>query len=160
MREKFVFKVFLLSLAFLILTFLVAKQIVRPIDIAVTVRAQSFGSETLDYCMSVFTLLGSIEFSSFAILVLSWYWYRKHEWSGAFVYLFLFVAFSLVELIWKHLVASTGPGLEFERNPVRWGLLSIDVPYSFPSGHTFRSVFLFGMCYQWVNRAGSGWSGK
>ena len=154
MNQKSSFKIFFLVASFLFLTFLVAKQVMRPIDLSVTQWVQGFGSRKLDITMSLFTLLGSIEFSSFAILVVTWYWYRKHEWAGAFLYLFLFAAFSLLELIWKHLVAYTGPGLEFNRNPFHWGLLSLEAPYSFPSGHTFRSVFLFGMCYQWINRNG------
>lgn len=154
MKEKPSFRIFFLAAAFLILTFFVAKQVMRPIDLSVTQWVQGFWFKDLDYVMSVFTLLGSIEFSSFAILVVTWYWYRKHEWPGAFLYLFLFMAFGLVELVLKHLVAYTEPGLEFNRNPIRWGLMSVSTPYSFPSGHTFRSVFLFGMCYQWISRNG------
>ncbi len=159
MKEKPSFKVFFFAAAFLILTFLVAKQVTRPFDLSVTQWVQGFGSRNLDYAMSVFTLLGSIEFSSFALLAVTWYWYRKHEWPGAFLYLFLFMAFSLVELVWKHLVAYTGPGPEFDRNPIHWGLIWVQTPYSFPSGHTFRGVFLFGMSYQWVSRNGTrlGW---
>lgn len=155
MKEKPSFKIFFLISAFFILTFLVAKQVTRPLDIFVMERVQGLGFDRLDYAMSVFTLLGSIEFSSFAILVVTWYWYRKHEWPGAFLYLFLFVALSFVELVLKHLITYTGPGIEFSRSPIRWGLVWIQTPYSFPSGHTFRSVFLFGMCYQWISRNGT-----
>ncbi len=146
-REKTTL-VFLLSSAFLLLTWLVARNVTRPVDLFVMQIIQRWHASPLDFGMYFFTLLGSIEFSCFAVLVISWYLYSKYEWSGAFLYLFYFVVFSCVELVWKHLVIYTGPGPEFNRNPVHWEMISFSMNYSFPSGHTFRSVFLFGIWFQ------------
>lgn len=153
MRDKST-SLFLLIASFLLLTFLVAKQVTRPLDLATTIWIQGYAASEWDVGFSLFTLLGSIEFSCFALLVMCWYLYRKYEWSGAFLYLFFFVTLSLVELIWKYVVASTGPAPEFDRNPFRWGVIAMITPYSFPSGHTFRSIFLLGIWFQWLERFG------
>lgn len=154
-----------LVMAFLTLTFLVAKQVVRPLDLATTIWIQQFATKELDIGLSIFTLLGSIEFSCFALLLVCWYFYRHYRWSGAFLYLFFFAALSLVELIWKHIVSYTGPAHEFDRNPFHWGFIFVKTPYSFPSGLTFRSIFLLGIWHQWLNRFGvhrpkSAWTQK
>ena len=142
---------FLLLTAFSILTILVAKQIMRPMDLAVTTALQHFASKGLDYGMYLFTLFGSIEFSCFALLVISWYLYRKYDWPGVFLYLFFFMALCGVEYVWKYVVTYTGPGPEFHRNPFQWGL-GIATPYSFPSGHMFRGTFLLGIWYERLSK--------
>lgn len=139
---------FLCLTLFLILTLFVAKQVTRPFDLLVTQSVQLLSQRSLDYAMYVFTLMGSIEFSSFALLMVCWYFYRKYEWPGVFLYLFFFMALSGVEFIWKYVVTYTGPGPEFDRNLFHWSLVAFRTPYSFPSGHTFRSVFLLGIWYQ------------
>lgn len=143
---------FLLLSAFLILTLFVAKQVTRPMDLAVTQAVQSFSLRWLDYGLYVFTLMGSVEFSCFALLVVCWYFYRKYQWPGVFLYLFFFMALSGVEFVCKYAVTYTAPAPEFDRNPFQWGLVMIRTPYSFPSGHTFRSVFLLGIWYQRLNQ--------
>ena len=65
------------------------------------------------------------------------------------------MALSLVEFVWKYMVAYTGPGPEFNRNPFHFGLIAVSAPYSFPSGHTFRSVYLLGIWYQRLSRRDS-----
>lgn len=150
-RGKPAFTFFLLT-SFLILTLFVAKQATRPLDLAVTNAVQSLAFEGLDYGMYFFTLIGSIEFSSFALLVVCWYFYRKYEWPGVFLYLFFFMALSGIEFIWKYIVTYTGPGPEFDRNPFHWSFVTVRTPYSFPSGHAFRSVYLLGLWYQHLNQ--------
>jgi len=145
--------VFLLLTAFLALTLFVAKQVTRPLDLFVTQMIQQFAFEELDYGFYFFTLLGSPEFSCFALLVVCWYLYRKYEWAGAFLYLFFFVALTGVEFVWKYFVTYTGPSPEFDRNVFHFGFLHLMTPYSFPSGHTFRSVFLLGVWYQRLNQS-------
>ena len=143
---------FFLLTSFLVLTLFVAKQATRPLDLAVTRMVQSFAFEGLDYGMYFFTLIGSIEFSCFALLVVCWYFYRKYEWPGVFLYLFFFMALSGVEFVWKYIVTYTAPGPEFDRNPFHWSFILVQTPYSFPSGHVFRSVYLFGIWYQRLNQ--------
>jgi undecaprenyl-diphosphatase len=150
-KEKPVLTFFLLT-CFLLLTLFVAKQATHPLDLAVTSFIQSFAFKELDYGMYLFTVLGSIEFSCFMLLVVCWYFYRKYTWPGVFLYLFFFMALSGVEFLWKYMVINTGPGPEFDRNPFYWSLITIRAPYSFPSGHVFRSVFLLGIWYQRLNR--------
>ncbi len=149
MKEKSVW-IFLAISAFFILTVCVAKQATRPMDYAITQFIQQFGNRQIDYGMYFFTIIGSLEFSCFAILVICWYFYYRYNWPGVFLYLFFFMALSGVEFIWKYFVTYTGPGPEFDRNPpLQWiSLISVRTPFSFPSGHTFRSVFLFGIWYQ------------
>ena len=144
--------VFLLLTAFSILTILVAKQVTRPMDLVTIQAIQSFAFKELDYGMYFFTLLGSVEFSSFALLVVSWYLYRRYDWPEVFLYLFFFMALSGVEFLWKYIVTYTGPAPEFDRNPFHWSLVMVKTPFSFPSGHTFRSVFLLGIWYQCLNQ--------
>ncbi|MBI4358092.1 MAG: phosphatase PAP2 family protein [Candidatus Omnitrophica bacterium] len=144
--------IFLLLTAFSILTILVAKQVTRSFDLAATQVVQRLAFRELDYGMYLFTVLGSIEFSCFALLTISWYLYRKYQWPGVFLYLFFFMALSGVEYIWKYVVIYTAPGPEFSRHPFPLGFLLIHTPYSFPSGHAFRSVFLLGIWYQRLNQ--------
>ena len=150
-KEKFPL-IFLLLSAFLILTLFVAKHATRPLDLAVTQAVQHFSFRALDYMMYLFTLLGSIEFSSFALLVVCWYFYKKYQWPGVFLYLFFFMSLSGVEFVWKYVVAYTAPDLGFDRNPFHWRLIAVQAPYSFPSGATFRSVFLLGIWWQRLNQ--------
>ncbi|OGX06689.1 MAG: hypothetical protein A3G87_00965 [Omnitrophica bacterium RIFCSPLOWO2_12_FULL_50_11] len=147
MKEKSLL-LFILMSAFLILTLFVAKHVTRPFDLAVMQIVHDFTFTQLDYGLSFFTLLGSVEFSCFAVLVVCWYLYRKYSWSGAFLYLFFFVAISCFELILKNFITYTSPGPEFDRNPFHWGVLAVSAPYSFPSGHTFRGAFLLGIWYE------------
>ena len=151
MREKSPL-IFLLLTSFLILTLFVAKQVTRPLDIFVTQAVQHLAFKELDYGMYFFTLFASIEFSCFALLLISWYFYRKYEWPGVFIYLFFFMALSGVEFIWKYIVTYTSPGPEFDRNPVHWALVVVRTPYSFPSGHVFRGIFLLGIWFQRLNQ--------
>jgi undecaprenyl-diphosphatase len=152
-KDKALFA-FLLLTSFLVLTLFVAENLTRPLDLFVTYFIQGFSAPTLDYGLYFFTLIGSIEFSCFAMLVVCWYLYREYEWSGAFLYLFFFVALSLIELAWKNLVTYTGPGIEFDRNPFHWAMVTTSAPYSFPSGHTLRSAFLLGIWFQRVTLKG------
>jgi membrane-associated phospholipid phosphatase len=146
-REKTPF-VFLLLSAFLMLTLMVIQHLTRPFDLSITQLLQAHTSLELDYAMSAFTFLGSVEFSCFAVLMICWYLYRKYDWSGAFLYLFFFVALSAVEFIWKYYVAYTAPGPEFDRSLFQWGFVTVTTPYAFPSGNTFRGCFLLGIWYQ------------
>lgn len=141
-------QIFLVFATFIILTVFVAKQVTRPFDLMVTQWVQQFASQPLDLAMFVFTILGSIEFSCFTLLVVCWYFYRKYHWPGVFLYLFFFMALTGVEFLWKYIVAYTGPGPEFDRNPFHWALVMARTPYAFPSGHTFRSLFLIGIWHQ------------
>ena len=109
MRSERSPKIFWLIAMFLILSVLVTKQVMRPLDLLATETLQRFTFSALDYFMYFFTLFGSIEFTCFAILVVCWYLYRKYEWPGAFSYLFFFVALCGVEYIWKHIAVATGP---------------------------------------------------
>ena len=143
--------IFFLTSLFFILTILVAKQVTRPLDLAVTVLVQTPSFKELDYFMFLFSILGSIEFTCFTVLVVSWYYYQKYQWPGVFLYLFFFVALSGVEFIWKYIVTYTAPAPQFNRQPFELALIAIKTPYSFPSGHTFRSVFLMGMWFQRLN---------
>ena len=143
---------FFLLTSFLVLTLFVAKQATRPLDLAATHLIQSFTFRGLDYGMYFFTLFGSIEFSCFALLVVCWYFYRKYEWPGVFLYLFFFMTLSGVEFVWKYIVTYTGPGPEFDQNPFHWSFIMVHAPYSFPSGHAFRSVYLLGIWYQRLNQ--------
>ena len=139
---------FLVFATFIILTVFVAKQVTRPFDLMVTQFIQQAASYKLDIAMYFFTLLCSIEFSCFVLLLISWHLYRKYQWPGVFLYLFFFMVLSGVEFFWKYVVVYTGPGLEFDRNPFHWALIAVRTPYSFPSGHTFRGIFLLGIWYQ------------
>lgn len=146
MKEKMSLS-FLVFATFIILTVFVAKQVTRPFDLMVTQFVQQVASQKLDILMYFFTLLCSIEFSCFALLLVCWYFYRKYQWPGVFLYLFFFMAISGIEFLWKYVVIYTGPGPEFDRNPFHWSLIIFRTPYAFPSGHTFRGIFLLGIWY-------------
>ena len=154
MKEKSI-PLYCFSFLFILLTFLVSQQITRSFDLAVMERVQRWANPSLDYGFSFFTLIGSIEFSSFAVMVLSWYLYRQSKGPSAFLYLFFFITLSFLELVLKNYVVYTAPSQEFDRNRIYWQFLfHVQAPYSFSSGHTFRSVFLLGMWHQELCRLG------
>ena len=159
MREKSP-QIILLSSSFILLTFFVAAQLTRPFDLWFTRLVQHEGNLFLDYAMCVFTIPGHVEVSTCILVAVTWYLYRKYEWPGAFLYLFFFAVLNLVILVLKTTLIAPGPGLEFDRNPFLWKTVQVSLPYAFPSGHTFRSVFLFGMWYQRLAQKGPGIAGN
>ncbi|OGW92256.1 MAG: hypothetical protein A3G33_06585 [Omnitrophica bacterium RIFCSPLOWO2_12_FULL_44_17] len=144
---------FIILLFFFIgLTVLVEAQVFFQIDLKITQLIQRFASRPLDYVLYVFTLFGSVEFTVSVLILCCLYIYKKTNDPRVFFYVFSFVFFSIIELILKYQIHYVGPGPEFDRNPVHLTVVSLHTPYSFPSGHTFRSVFLLGIWNQWQSR--------
>ncbi len=146
---------FPLTIAFTLLAVLVGAQGTKFLDLGITVFLQRIHVEVLDYFFFFLLIPASIECSFLILLIVSWWLYRKYEWSGAVYYPVIFISLGVVEFVLKQVISYPGPGPEFDRSPFTWGFVSVQTPYAFPSGHTFRGVFLLGIWHQWLKRLGS-----
>lgn len=114
----------------------------HAIDVAVT-RWLQRAAPAPDFPAAILVFLGDAEvlipLAAAAGLVLwSRHRTRAHELLGLALGL---LAVSAIAFALKHLIPHPGPPAEFERHVFRPGV-SIPQPYSFPSGHTTRAVYL------------------
>lgn len=130
-----------LLICFLLTAFLETKLIVAQFDPGITLKLQQVVPRFLDLPLSVFSLLGGIEITSIAVLLIFALIYKKEK-----ILLFSLCLFALVmifEYIAKILIYHPNP----PRNVLRYAL-PFSVPsyvsshYSFPSGHVGRTIFL------------------
>ena len=131
--------------AFALCAALVGSRWLAPFDLQTTLLLQHWGRSWLDWLLFAFTLIGSIESTTLIAAWLGWRHWRAGRRRTAVVLWSVFATMTLVEVFLKfHLPQSHVPAA-FNRSPRRGFLLvHVPTPYVFPSGHTLRSVFLFG----------------
>ncbi|MBI5396933.1 MAG: phosphatase PAP2 family protein [Verrucomicrobia bacterium] len=108
------------------------------------------GNTPLDWAMNVLTMAGNPEFNVIAALALAGVFARRSGWRAGGWLFGIFVAATLIELVMKNHVFQPGVRGEFHRYVFREGLISISLPYAYPSGHTLRAVFLGGIMAHWI----------
>lgn len=127
------------------------------LDHKVTLLVQQYGRRWLDELLFGFTLLGSIESTLLLVSVIGlWLWARGHR-RAAVALLLVFAAITLTELTLKFTLPQPHVPHTFNRSPasgILW--LHLRTPFSFPSGHTLRSVFILGYVAALVGR-GTAW---
>jgi len=127
-------------LVFGIFVFFVRNDFLTSFDFDTTVKLQDYISRQFDTFFSSFSLLGSVEITTLALLILIIF-NRKIEGAGV---LLLFVAALIVEIAGKVLIDHPGPPSMFFRYdiPVTFPSFFIHPGSSFPSGHSTRTAFL------------------
>jgi len=129
-----------LTLALAVLAALVALGVTQAIDGWVLRAVGAIGSYPLDVAASLFAILGQSEVTGPLALVLAFVWWRRRGIRGL-VPLLLFAGVA-IEAVLKHFVAHPAPPIELSRAIEFLPQLGPTSPYSFPSGHMFRAVFL------------------
>ena len=135
----------ILSIVLALLASAVNSGSLRMSDRVLLFVAQAPGSPALDWVMALISLLGSIEVTGIAMLVLvasdrGLPWRSWERWLP----LGLFALVTLVEIGGKLLVHQPSPPLELLRGPRMPGV-GVDTGFSFPSGHMTRVAFILGL---------------
>ncbi|MBI2070732.1 MAG: phosphatase PAP2 family protein [Elusimicrobia bacterium] len=121
---------------------------------------QSFGSKGLDCFVAAFGYLGSAELTGLAALFFALTAYHRFGPAAALAVIAAMALGTVIELAAKlYLPQMPIPeGVHrFCRRSLPGGFVHLDTPNSFPSGHTFRSVFLFFLAARlWAPGSSSG----
>lgn len=123
-------------------------------DLAATHAVQSIGNAPLDWTLSLFSYVGSIEFTGLATLFLFGAIWRVAGRAMAIRFLAIFAVGSLLELACKSAVPQAPIPPELFRSKLVGRLMHVETNYSFPSGHAFRTVYLALALAWWVTRRG------
>lgn len=131
---------FLLILSFLSFSYLVKRGSLTQFDFDVIVKVQDRVPTKFDSFFSNITLLGSLEVTAL-ILIAVLIFNRK---LGGILVFFLFLLANFIELFGKTYFEHFGPPIHFLREHAppflpQWYSRPV---FSYPSGHTLRTVFL------------------
>lgn len=131
------------GLLFLLLSFLVNKDVFRNLDYDTLVSLQGVFGRYVDLPFSILTLLGSSEVTLLitGIIFLLLLWRKKHIFTGIFLIFSIYV----FELAGKILIYHPKPPIIFSRYVLDIFLPSsfiVQTNYSYPSGHMARVSFL------------------
>ncbi len=129
-------------IVYLSLCLLLVGHKLKRLDRQVTVATQQVASKTLDYIFSFFTLFGSIEVTTLAVLSLCGWLWKQGQGRAAFALFSLFVLGNAVELAFKQRLEASPPEILFHRSVFGLTLVSVKTRYGFPSGHVWRTAFL------------------
>ena len=139
--------------AFLLWAALVASRVLAAFDLQATRLLQQWGTAWLDWMLFAFTLIGSVESTGAIVCGLGlWQWARGERRVAAGLWA-AFIVMTLLEAACKLWLPQPHVPAAYDRNP--WGAIGfihVRLPYAFPSGHTLRSVFLFGYLDAWLTR--------
>lgn len=113
----------------------------REIDFFLTNAFQSIIPRSFDAPLSFFSLFGSLEFTTFLLLVLAIFLFKKEKLIP--YSLALFALIMVIELIGKFHIYHPSPPKEFFRYALPFSTPHyIAESYSFPSGHAARTTFI------------------
>lgn len=142
MSKKLPFLYLSLSLLilFIIFSVIVAFNIFNSLDLTTTIKLQNKIPRNFDFVLSVFSLIGSVEFAGLFILFVMAIYNR----SKIFITLLLLAILHIPELVFKSIVAHPGPPFSFFRYIFDFSFPSSGVKpgYSYPSGHAARTIFI------------------
>lgn len=125
-----------------------------PLDALVLRLAQSRISDAADSIGYYFSVLGEVQYSGTALLLLCvWLALAGRRRLGARLFV-AFVVTGLLELVMKFYLPAAPVPEETVRSSDETPLVEIFPPYPYPSGHMLRAVVLLGTVYVlWPNRA-------
>lgn len=157
-KSKYLILSSILGLSFLLLSFLVSKDIFQNLDYNVLTYIQGLLGRSVDLPFSVLTLMGSSEIILPSIFIIFFliFWRRKHFFTGLFFIFFIY----FFELAGKLFIYHPKPSSIYNRYALKIFLPSssiIHTDYSFPSGHMARVTFLvvlilFLLLYSFKNK--------
>ena len=132
----------ILFLIFVIFSYIVHKDVLTQFDFNATVRLQNHTSRRFDLLFSYFSVMGTFEMMSIALLVILMV---RRKIKEILVYLSGFGMILLFELFGKIFVIHPGPPFRFARYISLVQFPSDYVPHpsgSYPSGHSARTLFV------------------
>ncbi len=146
------------SAAFVVFSVAVALGWLYEADLWALWTVQDHHSGFLDGALGVLTLLGGVEITGAALLVLLVGLFVRGRRVLAGRILAVFVATGLLELAMKLFLPQDPIQEETVRAEDYAPLVAVELPYPYPSGHALRSVIIFGaLCLlsgNWFLRAG------
>ena len=132
---------FFIFFLFVLFSYFVHKDLFTAIDFNTTVRLQDNLSRRFDGLFSMFSIFGNFEVL-LVVLLLTLFFTRKVIFGV--VTFFLFGAFHLIEIYGKTFVSHLPPPQFMLRTekPVDFPQFHVRSEYSYPSGHSGRTIFL------------------
>lgn len=136
-------------------TLVALTPVLAQIDRAITIVLQRVASTGLDIGFSLITILGNAEVTSLLALVIGIVLIRTGRAPLAIVIWALFAGGTAIEWIAKHRLPHASVPLELQRRGINTLHYMIRTPFSYPSGHAFRTLFLAAATWvTWRPRAG------
>lgn len=138
--QNFILGVFFFAI-FIFLSYLVDKDLFQQIDFDTTVRLQDNISRRFDGIFSFFSLFGHFDVMTIALVVILIF---KRKILGGLFTFFLYGMFHVIEIYGKQTVEHLPPPEFMLRTnlPVEFPQFYIRAEYSYPSGHSGRTLFL------------------
>lgn len=132
-------------------------------DNFVTVFLQTRTPENTNFAFKIFSVIGSFEITFIILLLVCVYYFFRKKWSVAFSLMFFFFSMLAIEMVGKFFWYHPGPPETFFRKSFHLLLPSgfVRTDFSYPSGHSARSVFLAFLFFflmskgrwKWISRA-------
>jgi membrane-associated phospholipid phosphatase len=128
-------------------------------DLAITRWLQQYASPTLDALLSLITLLGNAEITVVFVILMGVVLVRRGQVSLAIVLWAVFIGGSAVEWAAKHSLPHASVPESLQRHGLNIFHHQFHTPYSYPSGHAFRTLLLAtAVSWIWTRaREGAAW---
>lgn len=150
LRTKDRTSLLLAVLLFAAWTPLALTPLVAGMDRAITLLVQRYASPLLDVTFALITIAGNIEVTVVLVLLIGLVLIRSGRVEMALTLWALFAGGSIVEWIIKHHLPHFGVLLPHRRPHLNLLHRMIRTPYSYPSGHAFRTLLLgVAACMTW-----------
>jgi undecaprenyl-diphosphatase len=111
-------------------------------DLAITRRLQQDASPTLDVLLSLVTILGNFEITVLLVAIMGVVLIRRGQAAFAVALWAAFLGGSGVEWVTKQWLPHAGVPLSLQRPQLNIFHHQFDTPYSYMSGHAFRTLLL------------------
>lgn len=134
----------ILLIIFVVLSFFVASNTFNAVNLQATLKLQQTIPDSFTTPFSLFSIVGSAEIAGLILLFILFLSSRLNKISV----LFLFVVFSLVELLGKAVITQIAPPIQFLKTNLHIFLPVSSIPkefFSYPSGHSARTAFISGI---------------
>lgn len=129
--------------AFVIFSYVVAKEVFQQIDFDITVKLQDHIIREFDVYFSYFSFIGSAEVTVGICFIVAIFNLFKKKFF-AFLGWLVIIPATIIELSGKLFLFHPGPPVLFHRSILETGLPSfyVHTNFSYPSGHMTRSIFI------------------
>ncbi len=151
-RKRIWFLLFIAAL-YVLLSLTVHLRLWAGFDLSTTLFLEQLIPRTADMPLSLFSLIGSIEVTGLCVLA---FLLIACPPGSRLRLVALFLLIGLFEWVGKNIVYQPGPPNVFYRYvlPYSFPTADLETPYSFPSGHSARSVFLTLVFVVWIQQTG------